>query len=160
MCAYRRMARSQHSKQDRKHLPESIRGISKIRLYAGKDTSGVSKIIYQWRKPKDLLASSITKGKLGTSEDTSSAFHIGVEEVNKVVDLYRNLIKQKRQFAVLIPISIIGEIARQESVGGERLYDTEITPSVEGLSRIVLAQDAEMWLILINGQQIDEFITY
>ena len=87
MWAYRRMARSQHSKQDRKHLPESIRGISKIRLYAGKDTSGVSKIIYQWRKPKDLLASSITKGKLGTSEDTSSAFHIGVEDVNKVVDL-------------------------------------------------------------------------
>ena len=61
---------------------------------------------------------------------------------------------------MLIPISIIGEIARQESVGGERLYDTEITSSVEGLSRIVLAQDAEMWLILINGQRIDEFITY
>ena len=70
-----------------KHLPESIREISKIRLYAGKDTSGVSKIIYQWRKPKNLLASSITQGKLGNSEDTSSAFHIGVEDVNKVVDL-------------------------------------------------------------------------
>ena len=61
---------------------------------------------------------------------------------------------------MLTPISVVGEIARQESVGGERFYDTEVISSVEGLSRIVLAQDAEMWLILINGQQIDEFITY
>ncbi len=27
------------------------------------------------------------------------------------------------------------------------------------VSRIILAQDAEMWLISINGQHIDEFIT-
>jgi hypothetical protein len=105
------------------------------------------------------LASSITQGKLGTSEDTSSAFHTGVEDVNKVVDLCRNLIKQKKQFAVLIPISVVEEIARQENVDGEPFYDTEVISFVEGLSRIVLAQDAEMWLISINGQHIDEFIT-
>jgi hypothetical protein len=62
------------------------------------------------------LASSITQRKLGTSEDTSSASHIGVEDVNKVVDLCRNLIKQKRQFAVLIPISVVGKIATQKYV--------------------------------------------
>jgi hypothetical protein len=96
------------------------------------------------------LASSITQGELSTSEDTSAAFHVGVEDVNKYVNLGRNLIKQKRPFAVLIPISVIGEIVRQENVDGERFYDTEIISAVEGLSRIVLAQDAEMWLISIH----------
>ncbi len=105
------------------------------------------------------MASAITQGKLRTSEDTSSAFHIGVEDVNRVVDLCRNLIKQKTQFAVLIPISVVGEIARQENVDGERVYDRKVVSSIEGLSRIVLAQDAEMLLISINGQRIDEFIT-
>ena len=44
-----------------KHLPESIRETPKIRLYAGKDTSGASKLLYQWRRAKNLLASSITQ---------------------------------------------------------------------------------------------------
>jgi hypothetical protein len=142
-----------------KHLPESIRETSKIRLYAGKDTSGVSKILYQWRKTKNLLASSITQGKLSTSGDTSDAFHIGIEDVNKVVDLCRMLIKEGKQFAILIPISIVGEIARLENIDNGRHYDTELTSSVEKLSRIILAQDAEMWLISLDKHHIDEFIS-
>jgi hypothetical protein len=80
-------------------------------LYAGKNTSGASKILYQWRKPKNLLASSITQGKLSTTGNSSVAFHIGIEDVNKIVDLCRMLIKEGKQFAILIPISIVGEIA-------------------------------------------------
>ncbi len=127
-----------------KHLPESIRETPRIRLYAGKDTSGASKILYQWRKPKNLLASSITQGKLSTSGDSSDAFHIGIEDVNKVVDLCRALIKERKHFALLIPISIVGEIARLENVNSARDYDVALTNSVEKLSRIILAQDAEM----------------
>ncbi len=63
-----------------KHLPESIRETPKIRLIAGKDTSGASKILYQWRKTKNLLASSIMQRKLSTSGDSSVAFHIGIED--------------------------------------------------------------------------------
>ncbi len=40
-----------------KHLPNAIREAPRIKLYAGKDTSGISKFIYQWRKSKNLLAS-------------------------------------------------------------------------------------------------------
>ncbi len=47
-----------------KYLPEEIRSTPKIRLYAGKDTSGIAKMFYQWRKPKNFLASSVTQGKL------------------------------------------------------------------------------------------------
>jgi hypothetical protein len=61
-----------------KHLPEAIRETPRIKLYAGKDTSGISKIIYQWRKCKNLLASSITQGKLSVTEESYGAFHIGV----------------------------------------------------------------------------------
>jgi hypothetical protein len=142
-----------------KHLPESIRETPKIRLYAGKDTSGVSKILHQWRRPKNLLASSITQGKLSTSGDSSVAFHIGIEDVNKVVHLCRMLIKEGKQFATLIPISIVGEIARLENNDGERNYDAELIDSVEKLSRIILAQDAEMWLISLDKHHIDEFVS-
>jgi hypothetical protein len=87
------------------------------------------------------------------------AFHIGVEDVNKVVHLCKSLIRQKKQFAVLIPMSVVGEIARLENDAGERLYDPELITAVEKSSRIILAQDAEMWLISIEDHHITEFIT-
>ena len=127
-----------------KHLSDAIRETPRIKLYAGKDTSGISKIIYQWRKSKNLLASSITQGKLNVTEESYGAFHIGVEDVNKVVHLCKSLIVQKRQFVVLIPMSIVGEIARLENDSGERQYDPELITAVEKLSRVILAQDAEM----------------
>ena len=54
------------------------------------------------------------------------------------------LIKEGKQFAILIPISIVGEIARLENNDNERNYDSELISSVEKLSRIILAQDVEM----------------
>ncbi len=66
---------------------------------------------------------------------------------------------QKRQFAVLIPMSIVVEIARLENDAGERQYDPELITAVEKLSRVILAQDAEMWLISIEDNHIGEFIT-
>ncbi len=96
---------------------------------------------------------------MSTSGASSDAFHIGIEDVNKVVDLCRMLIKEGKQFAILIRISIVGEIARLENVDNARDYDMELTSSVEKLSRIILAQDAEMWLISLDKHHIDEFIS-
>ena len=142
-----------------RYLPTGVREMQKIRLYAGKDTGGVSKILYQWRKQKGLLASSITSGKLPTTTEAMDAFHVGVEDVNKIVGLCRSLISNGKQFAVLIPVSIAGEIARLENDNGDRRYDGEMLRSVEGLSRIILAQDAEMWLLHITGHRINEFVS-
>jgi hypothetical protein len=72
--------------------------------------------------------------------------------VNKVVNF-------KKQFAVLLPTSIVGEIARLENDAGERLYDPELITAVEKLSRVILAQDSEMWLISIEDHHISEFIS-
>jgi hypothetical protein len=109
---------------------------------------------------QNLLASSFTKGKLKASEETSGAFHIGVEDVNKVVHLCKSLISHRKQFTVLIPMSVVGEIARLENDdSGERRYDPELITAVEKLSKVILAQDAEMWLISIEDHHIGEFIT-
>ncbi len=52
----------------------------------------------------------------------------------------------------------VGEIARLEN-DSERIYDPELINAVEKLSRIILAQDAEMWLISLDQHHIDEFIS-
>ncbi len=39
------------------------------------------------------------------------------------------------------------------------MYDQEMVDAVEKLSKIVLAQDAVMWLISIRNHHIDEFVT-
>jgi hypothetical protein len=87
------------------------------------------------------------------------AFHIGLEDVHKVVHLCKSLISQKKQFAVVIPTSVVGEIARLENDAKERLYDQKFITAVEKLSRVILTQDAEMWLISIEDHHIGEFIT-
>jgi hypothetical protein len=76
-----------------RYLPEEIREAQKIRLYGGKDTGCVSKVLYQWRKKNGLLASSIVvSGKLPSTSEAQEAFHIRVKDVNKVVNQCRNLI--------------------------------------------------------------------
>jgi hypothetical protein len=64
-----------------------------------------------------------------------------------------------KQFSILIPISIVGEIARLENNDSERNYDSELISSVEKLSKIILAQDAKMWLISLDKHHIDEFVS-
>ncbi len=75
-----------------------------------------------------------------------------------LTNVRRNLISNGKQFAVLMPVSIAGEVARLENSGGERHYDEELLKKVEGLSRIILAQDAEMWLINLNNHRVNEFV--
>jgi hypothetical protein len=48
---------------------------------------------------------------------------------------------------------------RLENNDSERNYDSELISSVEKLSKIILAQDAEMWLISLDKHHIDEFVS-
>ncbi len=70
-----------------------------------------------------MLASSVVSGKLPSTTEAQDAFHIGVEDVIKVVNQCGSLIANGKQFAVLVPVSIAGEIARLENSGGDRHYD-------------------------------------
>ncbi len=71
------------------------------------------------------MASSVVSDKLPSTTEAQDAFHIGVEDVNKVVNQCRDLIANGKQFAVLMPVSIAGEVARLENSGGDRHYDDE-----------------------------------
>ncbi len=81
-----------------------------------------------------------------------------VQDLSFLIDQCRNLIANGKQFAVLMPVSIAGEVARLENSGGERHYNDELLKKVEGLSRIILAQDAEMWLVNLNNHRVNEFV--
>ncbi len=59
---------------------------------------------------------------------------------------------------MFVLVSIAGEIARLENSGGDRHYDDALLRKVEGLSKIILAQDAEMWLLNLTNHRISEFV--
>jgi hypothetical protein len=70
-----------------------------------------------------------------------------VDFANKCVNETIQLIKDGKQFAILMPVSLTSEIARLENVDGQRVHDIEIAKTVASMSKIVLASSAETWLI-------------
>ena len=59
-----------------RYLPESIKKIKTIRLYANKDTAALSRHVQAWRAPTN----PISQGRLGSTElvDNNNVFFIGV----------------------------------------------------------------------------------
>ncbi len=90
-------------------------------------------------------------------ELTPTAFHIGVDDVNKSVNEVVKLIKGDKSFAVLMPISVTSEIARLENVDFERCHDLELAKKVSVMSKITLASSAEVWLINLPGEPFNHF---
>ncbi len=110
------------------HLPDEVRNNVNMRVYAGKDTYAAGRLVQKWRKPSN----SISQGKLLlTKELAPTAFHIGVDDVNKSVN-------------EVMPISVTSEIARLENVDGERCHDLELAKKVSVMSKITLASSAEV----------------
>ena len=96
--------------------------------------------------------------KLTSPKDLApGAFHIGVDDVNKSVNEIVKLIRDDKEFAVLIPISVTSEIARLENRDGERQHDQEIAMKVYAMSKITLASSAEVWLINLPGEPFNHF---
>jgi hypothetical protein len=63
------------------HLPDAVKNNEHVRVYAGKDTYAAGRLIQKWRAPKNR----ISQGKLLTKETAPTAFHIGIDDVNKCV---------------------------------------------------------------------------
>jgi hypothetical protein len=133
-----------------KYLPESIRNIKTIRLYANKDTAAFSRHVQAWRKPTN----PISQGRLGSSEfsDNSTVFFISVCHAEKSLDEVKGLLASNRQFAVLLPTDLLSEISRGENIQGKGLYDQEVEGQIYNLSKIVLSQEGDTWLVRINDQ--------
>ncbi len=108
----------------------------------------------KWRKPSN----TISQGNLPTKELAPDTFHIGVDDVNKSVNEVVKLIRDNKNFAVLMPVSVTSEIARLENDNnGERCHDLELAKKVSGMSKITLASNAEVWLINLPGEPFNHF---
>ncbi len=69
------------------------------------------------------------------------------------------MIFSDKQFAVLIPTGIISEIARLEDTNGIPTYDQKIEEFIFGLSKIVLSQTNDTWLLkLREGSKVTEVL--
>ncbi len=112
-------------------------------MYPGKDTYAAGRLVQKLRKPTNR----ISQGKLLTKETAATAFHIGIDDVNKCANETIQLIKDGKHFAILMPISLTSEIARLENVDGQRVHDIETAKKVASMSKIVLASSSETWLV-------------
>jgi hypothetical protein len=134
------------------YLPDEVRNNVSVRVYAGKDTYAAGRLVQKWRKPTN----PISKGKLLTKNLALDTFHIGVDDVNKCVIEAIQLIKDKKNFAILMPVSVTSEIARLENMEGERCFDKEMAIKVSAMSKVTLA--SRVWLINLRGQPFNHFL--
>ena len=96
-------------------------------------------------------------GSCRNGESPRTAFHIGIDDVNKCVNETIQLIKDGKHFAILMPISLTSEIARLENVDGQRVHDIETAKKVASMSKIVLASSSETWLVSCPGPTFNHF---
>jgi hypothetical protein len=134
-----------------RYLPDSIKKIKTIRLYANKDTAAaLSRHVQAWRTPTN----PISQGRLGSTKfvDNSNVFFIGVCHAEKSVDKIKELLSSDKQFAVLLPTGLLSEISRGENNLDNETYDSVLEKQFHSLSKIVLSQEGETWLIRVNDQ--------
>ena len=141
-----------------KHLPECVKNIKTIRLYANKDTAALSRHVQAWRTPTN----PISQGRLGSTDfvDNSNVFFIGVCHAEKSVDEVKELLSSDKQFAILLPTGLLSEISRGENNENNETFDNVLEKQIHSLSKIVLSQEGETWLIRVKDQpRIVEVLT-
>ncbi len=114
------------------HMTEEVKNNEHVRVYnCYQDTIVAARIVQRWRTPKNKGAT----GRL-TQEAKAGAFLIeGTPTANSVIKEVVQLLSQDRRFAVLMPLSLIPELARLENNGNERSYDQSMIQKVEALSK-------------------------
>ena len=140
-----------------RYLPNSIKEMKTIRVYANKDTAALSRHVQAWRAPTN----PISQGRLNSVEfaDKDKVFYIGVNHAEKIIEEIKEMIFSDKQFAVLVPTGLISEIARMEDVNGIPTYDRKIEEMIFGLSKIVLSQTNDTWLLkLRDGSKTTEVL--
>ena len=136
------------------HMTDEVRNNEHVRVYCYQDTIAAARIVQRWRNPKNKVAT----GRL-TQETKPSAFLIGTPTANSATKEVLQLITQKRQFAVLMPLSLVPEISRRENVEGARVYNEEVARKVDALSKIVLPSSAQIWLVNLPSISITKVLS-
>jgi hypothetical protein len=133
-----------------KYLPNSMKLMKTIRMYANKDTTALSRHVQAWRTPTN----PISQGRLGSADfaDSSAVFFIGVCQAGKAADEVKQLLASDKQFAILLPTGLLSEISREENSNGMEIHNKEIERQIHDLNKIVLSQEGETWLVRIYEQ--------
>jgi hypothetical protein len=125
-----------------------------VRIYCHQDTNAAARIVQRWRTPKNKIAT----GRL-TQEMKAGAFLIGTPTANSVVQEVLHLLKNNRQFAVLMPLPLVPELSRLENSGGVQTHDLDVARMVDTLSKIVLPSSAQVWLVNLAQFTITKVLT-
>jgi hypothetical protein len=64
-----------------------------------------------------------------------------------------------RQFAVLMPLSLVPELSRLENSGGTQAHDLDVARKVDALSKIVLPSSAQVWLVNLAQFAVTKVLT-
>ncbi len=123
-------------------------------MYCHQDTIVAARIVQKWRAPKNKVGT----GRL-TQETKSGAFLIGTPTANSVIKEVLQLLTLNRQFAVLMPLSLVPELVRLENNEQSRVYDHNIAQKIESLSKIILPSSAQLWLISLNSLKITKVLS-
>jgi hypothetical protein len=124
------------------HLTIEVKNNERIRIYCHQDTIAAARIVQRWRTPKNNIAT----GRLA-QETKAGAFLIGTPTANSLVQEVLHLLKNDRQFAVLMPLSLVSELSRLENSGGAQTHDLDVARKVDTLSKIVFPSSAQVWLV-------------
>jgi hypothetical protein len=110
----------------------------------------LSRHVQAWRTPTN----PISQGRLTSSSfiDDAAVFFIGICRAEKSIEEVKQLLNSDRQFAILIPTGLLPEISREENIGGTEIYNPTLEKQVDGLSKVVLSQEGETWLVRIHDQ--------
>ncbi len=82
--------------------------------------------------------------------DKSNVFYIGVKHAEKIIEEIREMVLSDKQFAVLIPTGLISENSRLEDINGSPKYDEHMERLIHNLSKIVLSQTNDTWLLKLR----------
>ncbi len=115
-----------------------------------KDTAALSRHVQAWRTPTNPIG----QGRLasGSFTDDSTVFYLGICQAEKSIEEIKQLLASDKQFAILMPTGLIPESSREENSGGLEVYNPTLEKQVHDLSKVVLSQEGETWLVRVNDQ--------
>ena len=103
----------------------------------------MSRHVQQWRTPKN----PISQGRL-SSATAKNSFHIGILHSDGNFKELLDLLEKNQQFAILCPIGVISQLSRKENnAQNQWKYDEVLDKLIHKLSKLVLSQDNQVWLI-------------
>ena len=120
-----------------RNLPPAVKDLKYIRVNAEKDTLLASRVVQRWRNPKNPI--SIVRGEASGTCD----FLITAPYCDKETHMLARLIKAKKHFAALIPVSLLQEIDRDRT--GK--IDEEVRKLRKGMPTIIISPLSLAWLI-------------